>query len=126
MKQGVMSFIFLWIAIFSIGFAGAVLADQPIPGQTALPKLQVATDKLTIPAQCAPGFTPIKIKLIKHEGKRWYQYDCVQQKVIKRSCNADTEVINVKNQFVTLPSDGKSNDSKLFLSYGCFNYIPVK
>lgn len=116
----------LGIAAIAAGFIGSVQAGSQIPTAQAIPKLKVAANHIVNPPQCAEGFTPINIKLVEHEGEKWYQYDCVQQKVIKRSCNADTEVTNVKNKFIDMPSDGKSNNSKLNLSYTCFNYIPVK
>lgn len=78
------------------------------------------------PATCGKGFTAVGKKLINHEGKKWYEYTCARQEVIIRTCNADTQVTNVKNNFISLPSDGKSKNSKLNMSYKCFNYVPVE
>jgi len=125
-KKTLFAIIPFCLALFSIGFIATVQAAPQIQPQMATPKTVLSAVSMAKPAQCAAGFTPINLKLVEHEGKKWYQYDCVQQKVIKRSCNADTEVIKVKNQFVSLPSDGQSDNSKMYLSYSCFNYVPVK
>ena len=78
------------------------------------------------PAVCASGYKVIGKKLINHEGKEWYTYQCVQQQNITPKCNADTDVIKVKNKFVGKPSDGVNKNFKVMMSYECFNYVPVK
>lgn len=110
-------------------FMGALLALQALgsPGfQAADAKLKLQAAGAPNPASCATGFTPVSKKLVQHEGKAWYQYTCARQETIVRSCNADTEVIEVKNDIISLPSDGQSQNSKLQLSYQCFHYVPVK
>lgn len=78
------------------------------------------------PAVCASGYKVIGKKLINHEGKKWYTYQCVQQQNISPKCNADTDVIKVKNKFIGKPSDGVNNNFKVMMSYECFNYVPVE
>lgn len=112
-------------------FMGALLALQAFGNPSfqaagATPKLQLQATGTAKPATCAAGFTPVGKKLVQHEGKAWYQYTCARQETIVRSCNADTDVIEVKNDIISLPSDGQSQNSKLQLSYQCFHYVPVK
>lgn len=78
------------------------------------------------PPACAQGFTPVGMKLQEHEGKKWYEYQCAYQQNINRTCNADTDVTEVKDQIISLPSDEQSHKSKMMLSYKCFHYVPVK
>ncbi|AKH19134.1 hypothetical protein [Sedimenticola thiotaurini] len=125
-KHAFLSAIALCLVAFSAGLIGTALAAPQNQAKPVVPKLVLSATQIVKPAQCGAGFTPINIKLMEHEGKKWYQYDCAQQKVIKRTCNADTDVIKVKNRFIDLPSDGQNNDSKMYLSYTCFNYVPVK
>lgn len=120
----------------SVLFAGllmsSLLAAQALAGPTfqatqAKPNLQVqAAAGVPLPAVCGKGFTPVGQKLVKHEGKAWYQYTCARQEDIVRTCNADTDVTDVKDSIVSLPSDGTSQNSRLQLSYKCFHYVPVK
>jgi hypothetical protein len=114
----------LTLAYLSAGSAQAELNLQANQAKPAM-KLQ-ATTGIPKPPTCASDFTPVGIKLVKHEGKQWYEYSCAREETIVRSCNADTDVTAVKNDIISLPSDGKNQNSKLQLSYKCFHYVPVK
>jgi len=111
----------------TISMVGNAQADTKFQAQQAKPQfnLKPATG-IPKPAQCAPGFTVIGKKLIQHEGKKWYEYSCAREIVINRTCNQDTQVTDVKDNIISLPSDGKSKKSKIRLSYKCFNYVPVE
>ncbi|UTA48945.1 hypothetical protein L1F30_05210 [Simiduia sp. 21SJ11W-1] len=103
------------------------LANPTLNATSAKPKFQVqVAGAIPKPAACAQGFTPVSKKLIKHEGKAWYEYTCARSETIVRTCNPDTDVTNIKNDIVSLPSDGTSHNSKLNLSYKCFRYVPVE
>ncbi|MGD2118643.1 MAG: hypothetical protein PVG66_09800 [Chromatiales bacterium] len=114
------------ILVTSAVMVAVAKADVKLQASQVHPTLQLQSVSPTKPATCAPGFIPVDKKLVEHEGKKWYEYNCVHQEVINRTCNMDTQVTNVKNDFVSLPSDGKSKKSKLMMSYKCFNYVPVK
>ncbi|WP_101759126.1 hypothetical protein [Oceanicoccus sp. KOV_DT_Chl] len=108
-------------------FASASQADgMKLQAKSASPKVGFQAAGAAKPATCAQGFTPIGIKLQQHEGKKWYEYQCVSEQSINRICNADTQVTDVNDKIVSLPSDGKSKKSKIQLSYKCFNYVPVE
>jgi len=112
-------------ALFSVSVLGQAEGLQ-LQAKKVQPKPVITAVTVAKPATCAPGFVAIDKKLVSHEGKKWYEYSCVQQKVINRTCNADTSVIDVDDKFVSMPSDGKSKKSKLYMSYKCFNYVPVE
>ena len=113
--------------IFGALLAAQTLANPTLQATEAKPKLQVQTMAgMPKAATCAKGFTVVGKKLMKHEGKSWYEYTCARQETIVRTCNADTDVTDIKNDIVSLPSDGQSHNSKLQLSYKCFNYVPVE
>jgi len=116
----------LTAVILSAGLlAGNVQADgMTFKAQKTKTTFHVAT--AAKPAVCGQGFTAVSKKLVEHEGKKWYQYTCAREETIIRVCNTDTDVIDVKNQFISLPSDGTSQNSKLRMSYKCFKYVPVK
>lgn len=112
------------ISLLSVSMAQA---DLQIKAQKATPKMgSFAAHGAPKPATCGPGFTAVGKKLVTHEGKKWYQYTCARQETIIRTCNADTDVTDVKDKIISLPSDGQSKKSKLQLSYKCFHYVPVK
>ncbi len=116
----------LTAVVFGIGlFASNLQADNR---QYQAPKAKATFVATTAakPAVCGEGFTPVSKQLVEHEGKKWYQYTCARQETIIRICNSDTDVTDVKNKFVSLPSDGTSKNSKLQMSYKCFKFVPVK
>lgn len=100
---------------------GAVVAPK-----SAAPALLASAAHVAKPATCGQGYTAIGLKLQKHEGKAWYEYQCVAEQQVDRTCNSDTSVTAVKDEFVSLPSDEQSHKSKLLMSYKCFHYVPVK
>lgn len=107
---------------------GAALAqaEMPIKAQKAKGGITFQATGAPKPPVCAQGFTVVGKKLITHEGKKWYEYTCAYQKVVTRICNPDTQVYDVKDKFVSLPSDGKSKKTKIQMSYKCYNYVPVE
>lgn len=120
-------------ALFAGLVLGSLMAAQAVanPGLNATqakPSLQLQATAVSkpLPAVCGKGFTPVGMKLVQHEGKAWYEYTCARQEDIVRTCNADTDVTDVKDNIVSLPSDGTSRNSRLQLSYKCFRYVPVK
>ena len=101
-------------------------ADMQLNTQKAKPKMSIAAQGAAKPAVCGAGFTAVGKKLVTHEGKKWYEYTCAYQKTITRVCNSDTQVTDIKDKIVSLPSDGQSKKSKIQMSYKCFNYVPVE
>lgn len=101
--------------------ASATFAPKGNTGTLAAPAVPAP-----LAASCGPGFSVSGLKLQKHEGKAWYEYQCVAEQQINRTCNADTTITAVKDEFVSLPSDEQSHNSRLQMSYKCWHYVPVK
>jgi len=116
----------LVIVAASISFSVANAEEMQIQAQQAKPQLKIQASGAAKPPTCAVGFTPVGMKLVEHEGKKWYEYSCVREEIINRTCNTDTQVYDVNDKFISLPSDGVSKKSKLQMQYKCFNYVPVE
>lgn len=119
---------FSYTVVISMLLVSSAHAELKLQAKTLTPKPigAIAAQAVAKPATCASGFVAVGKKLVQHEGKKWYEYTCAHEEVINRVCNTDTQVIDVKDKFISLPSDGQSKKSKLQMSYKCFNYVPVE
>ncbi len=109
------------------GFASFSYADgMTFQAKKVTKKATITQANIPKPPKCATGFTVVGKKLITHEGNKWWEYTCAYQKTVTRICNADTVIDDIKNKFISLPSDGQSSKTKVQMSYKCINYNPVE